>query len=52
MTAAARADGRLVTRVFHPAPEEALVHLANGVHAHVETGPAGYQLTTGERIEL
>jgi hypothetical protein len=41
-----------VTRVFHPAPEEALLHLANGVHADVEAGPAGYQLTTGEIVIL
>jgi hypothetical protein len=41
-----------VTRLFHPAPEEDLVHLASGVHAHVETGPAGYQLTTGKIVEL
>lgn len=50
--AAARAEPRLVTRVFHPAPEETILHLDNGVHAHVETGPAAYQLTTGEIVEL
>ncbi len=41
-----------MTRVFHPTPEEDLLHLANGVYAHVEIGPAAYQLTTGEIIEL
>lgn len=50
--AAARAEPRLVTRVFHPAPEEDLLHLDNGVYAHVETGPAAYQLTTGDIVEL
>jgi hypothetical protein len=50
--AAARAESRTVTRVFHPEPKEWLLHLANGVHAHVEIGPAAYQLTSGEIIEL
>jgi len=52
VTAAARAEPQVVTRVFHPAPEEDMLHLANGVYAHVEAGPAGYQLTTGEIVEL
>jgi hypothetical protein len=38
--------------VFHPEPEGDLLHLANGVHAHVETGPAAYQLSSGEIINL
>lgn len=49
---AARAEQQLVTRVFHPAPEDSIVHLANGVHAHVETGPAAYQLSSGDIINL
>lgn len=41
-----------MTRVFHPEPEETLLHLDNGVYAHVETGRAAYQLTTGEIVEI
>lgn len=52
MIAAARADERLVTRVFHPAPDGTLLHLHDGVHAVVEVGPAGYQVTDGGLISL
>jgi hypothetical protein len=49
---AARAEDRLVTRVFHPSPDGELLHLRDGMHAVVEVGPAGYQVTTGETIAL
>jgi hypothetical protein len=52
LTAAAIAEQRSVSRVFHPSPVGEHLHLGDGVHAAVLTGSAGYQLSTGEIIEI
>jgi hypothetical protein len=49
---AVRAEERQVTRVWHPEPEGALLHLKDGVHAEVLIGEPAYQVSSGETVAL
>lgn len=48
----ARNEIRQVARMFHPEPKETLILAKNGSGIEVKQGPAGYQLSSGEVIEV
>lgn len=48
----ARNEVRQVARIFYPDPREALILAKNGSGIEVKQGPAGYQLSSGEVIEV
>ena len=50
--AAVVASSAQVSRCWHPAPGADLIQVPNGSNVAVLTGPAAYQLTTGDVIEL
>ena len=53
MTGRVLAEKRIVTRIWHPAPEGGpLFDVGAGVNAEVLTGDPAYQLTSGEIVAI
>lgn len=49
---AARADKRVVTRVWFPEERGDLLDVGNGINAQVLVGDPAYQVTSGEIVAL
>lgn len=52
MIAAATAESRAVTHVWHPEAAGALVDVGAGVNARVAAGEPAYQVSDGEIVAL